>query len=133
MATFKTAAQHRADIRANQRRGVANTLRAGNKLTAAQKKNFTAKEIASIRSGLKPASPSKAISLAAGRASLRGRKRSGLTGVKGAGTGLGGRRRGTKAIRNLGAGGASVRKERALRKRRKSKPRYTGKKETRGA
>ena len=114
-------------VRDNQRRMVANALRAGGRLTAAQKKNFSASEIASIRSGLKKDSPSKAISVAAGRASLRKK-----TGVKGAGTGLGGRRRGTKALRNLGAGGASVRKERAIRKRRKPKTSYTGKKETRG-
>ena len=95
-------------VRDNQRRMVANALRAGNKLTAAQKKNFSASEIASIRSGLKKDSPSKAIALAAGRASLRKK-----TGVKRAGTGLG-RRRGTKIS---GAGGSAGARESQARQR----------------
>ena len=120
-------------VRDNQRRMVANALRAGNKLTAAQKKNFSASEIASIRSGLTKESPLvRKTRMASGVATKGKAGTRGRTGGKGAGTGLG-RRRGTKAIRNLGAGGASVRKERAIRKRRKSKPRYTGKQETRGA
>jgi len=105
-------------VRDNQRRMVANALRAGNKLTAAQKKNFTAKEIASIRSGLKKDSPSKAISVATGRASLRGRKRSGLTGVKRAGSNIG-RQRGAK-ISGYG-GSAGSRETQAKRRKYKKK------------
>jgi len=44
-------------VRDNQRRMVANTLRAGNKLTDAQKKNFSASEITSIRSSLEKETP----------------------------------------------------------------------------
>ena len=99
-------------VRDNQRSMVANALRAGNKLTAAQKKNFSASEIASIRSGLKPASPSKAISVAAGRASLRKKP-----GVKRAGTGLG-RRRGTKIS---GYGGSAGSRETQARRRKYKK------------
>ena len=100
-------------VRDNQRRMVANTLRAGGRLTAAQKKNFTAKEIAAIRSGLKKDSPSKAISLAAGRASLRGK-----AGVKRAGSNIG-RRRGTK-ISGYG-GSAGSRETQAKRRKYKKK------------
>ena len=103
-------------VRDNQRRMVANALRAGNKLTAAQRKNFTEKEIAAIRSGLKKDSPSKAISLAAGRASLRGK-----TGVKRAGSNIG-RRRGTKIS---GAGGSAGARESQARLR-KYKKKGTG-------
>ena len=104
-------------VRDNQRRMVANALRAGNKLTAAQKKNFSASEIASIRSGLKPASPSKATSVAAGKASLRGRKRPGLTGVKKAGRSIG-RQRGTKIS---GYGGSAGSRETQARRRKYKK------------
>ena len=57
MVEFKTPAWHRAKIKSNQRHGVANTLRAGNKLTAAQKKNFSASEIAAIRGELEKETP----------------------------------------------------------------------------
>ena len=104
-------------VRDNQRRMVANTLRAGGRLTAAQKKNFTAKEIAAIRSGLKPVSASvkasRAASLAAGRASLRGK-----AGVKRAGSNIG-RRRGTK-ISGYG-GSAGARETQARRRKYKKK------------
>lgn len=40
-------------VKANQRRMIANTLKAGNKLTDAQKKQFSAAEIASIRKSVK--------------------------------------------------------------------------------
>lgn len=99
---------------------VANALRAGKKLTAAQKANFTAKEISSIRSGIKPVSASakasRAASLATGKASLRGSVK-GLTGVKKAGKGLG-RRRATKIS---GAGGGVGRRETAVSKRKYAK------------
>ena len=42
-----------ATVKANQRRMIANTLKAGNKLTDAQKKQFSAAEIASIRKSVK--------------------------------------------------------------------------------
>jgi len=38
-----------AMVRANQKNAIANTIKAGNKLTDAQKKNFSAAEIAAIR------------------------------------------------------------------------------------
>ena len=44
-------------VRDNQRRMVANTLRAGNKLTPAQKKNFSADQLTAIRAELKKESP----------------------------------------------------------------------------
>jgi len=44
-------------VRDNQRRGVANTLRAGNTLTDAQKKLFTATQIAAIRGELEKETP----------------------------------------------------------------------------
>ena len=42
-----------ATVKANQRRMIANTIKAGNKLTDAQKKQFSAAEIASIRKSVK--------------------------------------------------------------------------------
>ena len=42
-----------AMVRANQKNAVANTIKAGNKLTDAQKKNFSAAEIAAIRKSVK--------------------------------------------------------------------------------
>ena len=57
-------------VRDNQRRMVANTLRAGNKLTAAQKKNFSAEQITAIRAELKKESPHvKSMRMASGVAS----------------------------------------------------------------
>jgi hypothetical protein len=100
-------------IRDNQRRMVANALRAGKGLTAAQKANFSASEIASIRSGLKPDRPSKAISLAASKASL-GRTVKGLTGVKKAGQST--RRR--RATKITGGRGAAPGREKGLARKR---------------
>ena len=121
-------------VRANQRRMVANTLRAGNKLTDAQKKNFSAEEISKIRAELKKESPHvRSMRMASGVASKRsklagsgplaGRARSGkkATAPRKAGQQLKdakgeGRRRGTKAPKTTKASSAQSKKRIANRK-----------------
>ena len=110
-----------ATVKANQRRMIANTLKAGNKLTDAQKKQFSAAEIASIRKSVKAGtfkSPGADTKIHKSRKATGGK-----TMVKGAGKNVTGKRRGTK-----------VRKERAVKKGGqsvKSSTRYTGRKEKR--
>ncbi len=118
-----------ATVKANQRRMIANTLKAGNKLTDAQKKQFIAAEIAAIRKSVKAGtvkSPGADTKIHKSRKATGGK-----TMVKGAGKNVTGKRRGTKIT---GSGGASVRKERAVKKGGqsvKSSTRYTGRKEKR--
>ena len=100
-------------VRDNQRRMVANTLRAGGKLTAAQKANFSASEISAIRGTLgKESAGVRSARMASGVATRA--KPTVKTGGKKAGQGLG-RRRGTKIT---GGRGAALGRERRLARKR---------------
>ena len=105
-------------VRDNQRRMVANTLRAGGRLTAAQKKNFSASEISAIRGTLAKESPHvKSMRMASGVASKPKAGTRGRTGVKRAGSNIG-RRRGTKIS---GYGGSAGSRETQARRRKYKK------------
>ena len=108
-------------VRDNQRRMVANTLRAGGKLTAAQKANFSGVELNKIRSSL--ANESIAVKKARMASGVATRAKPTVkTGGKKAGQGLG-RRRGTKIT---GGRGAALGRERSLARKRVNRRVKTG-------